>query len=85
MGFRLKVTGGAEQIALDEKSIKNVVFGSESAVDSNARATDFGCYYEVLGKIALIAGGSRKRRYPWTFQVVSSSLRKGRLLSKRGC
>ena len=29
MGFRLKVTGGAEQIALDEKSIKNVVFGSE--------------------------------------------------------
>ena len=26
MGFRLKVTGGAEQIALDEKSIKNVVF-----------------------------------------------------------
>ena len=25
MGFRLNVTGGAEQIALDEKSIKNVV------------------------------------------------------------
>ena len=34
MGFRLSVTGGAEQIALDEKSIRNVIFGSESAVDS---------------------------------------------------
>lgn len=26
MGFRLSVTGGAEQIALDEKSIRNVKF-----------------------------------------------------------
>lgn len=84
MGFRLKVTGGAEQIALDEKSIKNVVFGSESAVDSNARATDFGVSMKIWGKCST-SWGRRKRRYPWTFQVVSSSLRKGRLLSKRGC
>ncbi len=34
MGFRLNVTGGSDQIALDEKSIKNVVFDSESPADS---------------------------------------------------
>ena len=42
---------GADQIALDEKSIKNVVFGSESAVDSNARATDFGVSMKIWGKM----------------------------------
>jgi len=57
MGFRLKVTGGAEQIALDEKSIKNVVFGSESAVDSNARATDFGVSMKIWGKMLYKLGG----------------------------
>ena len=51
MGFRLSVTGGAEQIALDEKSIRNVKFGSESAVDSNARATDFGVSMKIWGKM----------------------------------
>lgn len=57
MGFRLNVTGGAEQIALDEKSIKNVVFGSESAADSNARATDFGVSMKIWGKMLYKLGG----------------------------
>ena len=57
MGFRLSVTGGAEQIALDEKSIRNVKFGSESAVDSNARATDFGVSMKIWGKMLYKLGG----------------------------
>ena len=57
MGFRLSVTGGAEQIALDEKSIRNVIFGSESAVDSNARATDYGLSVRVWGKMLYKLGG----------------------------
>jgi len=57
MGFRLNVTGGTEQIALDEKSIKNVVFDSESAVDSNARATDFGVSMKIWGKMLYKLGG----------------------------
>ena len=57
MGFRLSVTGGAEQIALDEKSIRNVIFGSESAVDSNARATDFGVSMKIWGKMLYKLGG----------------------------
>lgn len=58
MGFRLNVTGGSDQIALDEKSIKNVVFGSESAVDSNARATDFGVSMKIWGKMIYKLGGA---------------------------
>ena len=42
MGFRLAVSGGAENISLDERTIEKVSFGSDSATDSNARATDFG-------------------------------------------
>lgn len=57
MGFRLKVTGGTEEIALDERSIKNVVFGSESSADSNARATDFGVSVKVWGKMLYKLGG----------------------------
>ena len=57
MGFRLSVTGGAEQIALDEKSIRNVKFGSESAEDSNARATDFGVSMKIWGKMLYKLGG----------------------------
>ena len=57
MGFRLNVTGGAEQIALDEKSIRNVIFGSESAMDSNARATDFGVSMKIWGKMLYKLGG----------------------------
>ena len=40
MGFRLAVSGGAENINLDEKTIQKVTFSSDSATDSNARATD---------------------------------------------
>lgn len=57
MGFRLMVSGGAEQITLDEKSIKNVLFGSESAADSNARATDFGVSMKIWGKMLYKLGG----------------------------
>lgn len=57
MGFRLNVTGGADQIALDEKSIKNVVFDSESPADSNARATDFGVSMKIWGKMIYKLGG----------------------------
>ena len=57
MGFRLNVSGGAEQIALDEKSIKNVIFTSESPADSNARATDFGVSMKVWGKMLYKLGG----------------------------
>ena len=37
MGFRLAVSGGAENISLDERTIEKVSFGSDSATDSNAR------------------------------------------------
>lgn len=57
MGFRLNVSGGAEKIALDEKSIKNVIFTSESPADSNARATDFGVSMKVWGKMLYKLGG----------------------------
>jgi hypothetical protein len=57
MGFRLSVTGGAEQIALDEKSIIKVDFDSASAVDSNARATDFGVSMKIWGKMLYKLGG----------------------------
>ena len=53
MGFRLSVTGGAEQIALDEKSVIKVDFDSASAVDSNARATDFGISMKIWGKMLI--------------------------------
>lgn len=57
MGFRLKVTGGPEQISLDERSIKNVVFDSDSPKDSNARATDFGLSMKMWGKMLYKLGG----------------------------
>ena len=48
MGFRLAVSGGAENISLDERTIEKVSFGSDSAADSNARATDFGIAGQVV-------------------------------------
>ena len=50
MGFRLAVSGGAENINLDEKTIQKVTFSSDSATDSNARATDFGIAVKKTGK-----------------------------------
>ena len=41
MGFRLAVSGGAENISLDERTIEKVSFGSDSATDSNARGVLF--------------------------------------------
>ena len=56
MGFRLVVSGGAENIKLDEKSIQTVVFSSESAKDSNARATDNGTALKIRGKLLFSLG-----------------------------
>ena len=49
MGFRMKITGGPEEIAFDERSITKVDFDSISPSDSNARATDFGLTVKVWG------------------------------------
>ena len=60
MGFRLVVSGGAENIKLDEKSIQTVVFSSESAKDSNARATDFGITVKITGKMLFKVGAGEE-------------------------
>lgn len=57
MGFRMKITGGPEDITFDERSITSVNFKSASAMDSNARATDFGLTVEVWGKMLYKLGG----------------------------
>lgn len=51
MGFRLTVTGGGEEISFDERAILSVEFTSDSANDSNARATDFGISAKIKGKM----------------------------------
>ena len=56
MGFRLAVSGGAENIDLDEKTIQKVTFSSDSATDSNARATDFGIAVKITGKMLYKVG-----------------------------
>ena len=56
MGFRLTVSGGTENISLNEKSIEKVVFSSDSATDSNARATDFGITVKITGKMLFKVG-----------------------------
>lgn len=60
MGFRLTVSGGAENINLDERSVQKVIFNSESAVDSNARATDFGISVKITGKMLFKVGGAEE-------------------------
>ena len=57
MGFRLKVTGGSEEIAFDERSIIKVDFDSKSALDSNARATDYSLSVKIWGKMLYKLGG----------------------------
>lgn len=39
MGFRMKITGGPEEIVFDERSITRVDFDSLSSADSNASRT----------------------------------------------
>ena len=84
MGFRLAVSGGAENINLDEKTIQKVTFSSDSATDSNARATDFGIAVKITGKMLYTRlRRSRRRRWnTWIIQMVSGSVRAGRLLQK---
>ncbi len=57
MGFRMKITGGPEEIVFDERSITKVDFNSASSADSNARATDFGLTVKVWGKMLYKLGG----------------------------
>lgn len=57
MGFRMEVTGGAEAIRFDERSITRVDFDSKSALDSNARATDYSLTVKVWGKMLYKLGG----------------------------
>lgn len=57
MGFRMKITGGPEDIVFDERSIVKVDFDSISSADSNARATDFGLTVKVWGKMLYKLGG----------------------------
>ena len=57
MGFRMKITGGAEEVVFDERSITKVDFQSASSADSNARATDFGLTVKVWGKMLYKLGG----------------------------
>ena len=57
MGFRLTVSGGTESISLDERTIEKVIFSSDSAKDSNARATDFGISAKLTGKMLFKVGG----------------------------
>lgn len=56
MGFRLTVSGGTGNISLDERSIQKVIFSSDSATDSNARATDFGITAKITGKMLFKVG-----------------------------
>lgn len=57
MGFRMKITGGSESINFDERSITKVDFDSKSALDSNARATDYSLSVKVWGKMLYKLGG----------------------------
>lgn len=57
MGFRLKITGGPEEISFDERSIIKVDFNSISPDDSNARATDYSLNVKVWGKMLYKLGG----------------------------
>lgn len=58
MGFRLSVNGMGGKIELNEKTIQTVVFSSQSAKDSNARATDFGLAAKITGKMLFKVDGS---------------------------
>ena len=67
MGFRMKISGGAEDIVFDERSITKVDFCSSSPADSNARATDFGltakvdCYRSA--EITAVSAGQIVRQF----------------------
>ena len=63
MGFRLAVSGGAENISLDERTIEKVSFSSDSAADSNARATDFGIAVKITGKMLYKVGADGGLRF----------------------
>jgi hypothetical protein len=60
MGFRVNVTGGTDNITFDERAITNVVFGSDTPKDSNARATDNGLWVKVYGKMLYSLGAQEQ-------------------------
>lgn len=53
----MEITGGSETIRFDERSITKVDFDSKSALDSNARATDYSLTIKVWGKMLYKLGG----------------------------
>ena len=57
MGHRMKIMGNSSQIVMDERSITNVKFSSDTPNDSNARATDYGMSVKVYGKMLYTLGG----------------------------
>lgn len=57
MGFRMKISGGTETVSFDERSITKVEFDSGSALDSNARATDYSLAVKIWGKMLYRLGG----------------------------
>lgn len=57
MGHRLKVTGSAGEVSMDERAITKVTFDCDTPDDSNARATDQGMSLKVHGKMLYAVGG----------------------------
>ena len=51
MANKLIVTGKGSNISLGEKAVTRVFFDSDTAHDSNARASDYGLGLKVWGKI----------------------------------
>ena len=51
MGYRMKVTGLSNEIAVDERAITKVVFDSDTPDETNARATDYGLSVKVHGRM----------------------------------
>lgn len=57
MGFRIKIEGGTETIALGLESITQVKFETDTPNDSNARSTDVGMALAISGKILTAVDG----------------------------
>jgi len=60
MAHRCRVTGMAGMSLIDERTITNVVFDSDTADDSNARATDYGLGLTIHGRLRFNLGAAVK-------------------------
>jgi len=85
MANRLKVTGKGSSISLGEKAVTRVLFDSDIAQDSNARATDYGLGMRIWGKILfdLAAGGDQTLELAKWSQVPSYNADCYRLLEAK--